>query len=166
MIFKLRTLPELPDVSFFGQKIEWVLDFKYLGVTITNNMSFSKHINNIMNKVSQITGTFLSLKNIVPINILIKLYYALVYPHLNANVIIWGSAPASHIYPLRVRLNNLLRLILGVAWEDNRTSRSASEIFKVLSFLNVSSIFKLNFLKFFKLILDGNLPVFYNLLMA
>ena len=80
MIFKSRTLPELPDVSFFGQKIEWVLDFKYLGVTITNNMSFSKHINNITNKVSQITGTFLSLKNIVPINICIKLYYALVYP--------------------------------------------------------------------------------------
>ena len=52
-------------------------------------MSFSKHINNIMNKVSQITGTFLSLKNVVPINILIKLYYALVYPHLNANVTIW-----------------------------------------------------------------------------
>ena len=134
IIFKSRTLPELPDVSFFGQKIEWVLDFKYLGVTITNNMSFSKHINNITNKVSQITGTFLSLKNIVPINILIKLYYALVYPHLNANIIIWGSAPASHIYPLRVRLNNLLRLILGVTWEDNRPSRSTSEIFKVLSF--------------------------------
>ena len=73
MIFKSRTLPELPDLSFFGQKIEWVLDFKYLGVTITNNMSFSKHINNTTNKVSQITGTFLSLKNIVPINILIKL---------------------------------------------------------------------------------------------
>ena len=93
MIFKSHrpTLPELPDVSFFGQKIEWVLDFKYLGVTITNNMSFSKHINNITNKVSQITGTFLSLKNIVPINILIKLYYALVYPHLNANVIIWAQ---------------------------------------------------------------------------
>ena len=97
-------------------------------------MSFSKHINNITNKVSQITGTFLSLRNIVPINILIKLYYALVYPHLNANVIIWGSAPASHIYPLRVRMNNLLRLILGVTWEDNRPSRSPSEIFKVLSF--------------------------------
>ena len=40
MLFKSRTLPELPDVSFFGQKIEWVLDFKYLGFTITNNMSF------------------------------------------------------------------------------------------------------------------------------
>ena len=106
MLFKSRTLPELPDVSFFGQKIEWVLDFKYLGVTITNNMSFSKHINDITNKISQITGTFLSLKNIVPINILIELYYALVYPHLKANVITWGLAPASHIYPLRVRLNN------------------------------------------------------------
>ena len=146
MIFKSRTLPIF---CFFGQKIEWVLDFKYLGVIITNNVSFSKHINNITNKVSQITGTFLSLKNIVPINILVKLYYDLVYPHLNANVIIWGSAPASHIYPLRVRLNNLLRLILGVTWEDNRPSRSTSEMFKVLSFLNISSIFKLNLFKFF-----------------
>ena len=108
----------------------------------------------------------MSLKNVVPINILIKLYYALVYPHLNANVIIWGSAPACHIYPLRVRLNNLPRLILGVTWEDNRPSRSTSEIFKVLSFLNISSIFKLNLFKFLKLILDGNLPVLYNLLMA
>ena len=62
MIFKSLTLPELPDVSFFGQKIECVLDFEYLGVTITNNMSFSIHINNITNKVSQITGTFLSPK--------------------------------------------------------------------------------------------------------
>ena len=43
MLFNSRTHPELPDVSFFGQKIEWVLDFKYLGVTITNNMSFSKN---------------------------------------------------------------------------------------------------------------------------
>ena len=58
MIFKSRTLPELPDVSFFGQKIEWVLDFRYLGVTITNNMSFSKPINNITNKLSQITDIF------------------------------------------------------------------------------------------------------------
>ena len=51
-------------------------------------------------------------------------------------------------------------------WEDSRPSRSTSEIFKVLLSLNISSIFKLNLFKFLKLILDGNLPVFYNLLMA
>ena len=53
-------------LAFLGQKIEWVLDFKYLGVTITNNMSFSKHINNITNKVSQITGTIFEPKKYCP----------------------------------------------------------------------------------------------------
>ena len=37
---------------------------------------------------------------------------------------------------------------------------------KFLSFLNISSIFKFNLFKFLKSILDGNLPVFYNLLMG
>ena len=166
MIFKTRALPEIPDINFFGRNIDWVSDFKYLGVTLTNNMSFAAHINGLTNKVSQVTGAFVGLKDIVPRHILIKLYYALVYPHISANIIIWGTAPDSHIRPLRVRINNLLRLILGVTWEENRPSISTSHCFKILSLLNIPSIFKLNLFKFLKLVLDGNLPVFYNLLMA
>ena len=52
--------------------------------------------------MSQVTGTFVSLRSIVPQHILIKLYYALVYPHLNRNIIVWGAAPLSHLRCLRV----------------------------------------------------------------
>ena len=80
MFFKSRPVPVLPDISFYGQFIEWVSEFKYLGVTITSSMSFAVHINNVSSKVSQVTGTFLNLRYIVPLRILKQLYYALVYP--------------------------------------------------------------------------------------
>ena len=59
MAFKSRSLPELPNINFYGEAIEWVTEFKYLGITLTGTMSFSKHIYNISNKVSQVTGTLL-----------------------------------------------------------------------------------------------------------
>ena len=166
MVFKSRFLPSFPDISFYGVNIEWVTEYKYLGIILTNTMNYSKHINVVANKISQITGTFTNLRNLVPLYVLKKLYYALVYPHLNLNIIVWGSAPVSHVKPLRVRLNNLLRTMLGVTWNGWVPSRSTSEIFNLLTFLNVFSIFKLNLFKFLKNILDGNLPDFYDLLLA
>ena len=70
MIFKSRPVPVLPDIGFYGQFIEWVSEFKYLGVTITSSMSFAMHINNVKSKISQVTGTFLNLRYIVPLSIL------------------------------------------------------------------------------------------------
>ena len=166
MVFKSRSLPPLPDIIFYLEAIEWVTDFKYLGITLTSTMNFSKHINNISNKVSQVTGTILNLRTFVPLNILIKLYYALVYPHLNASIIVWGSAPESHLRPLQVRLNSLLRTILGVTWDGGRPSMNTTEIFNILSLLKLSNIFKLDLFTFLRLVLDGKLPVFGELLMA
>ena len=100
MAFKSHSLPELPKINSYGEAIEWVTEFKYLGITLTGTMSFSKHINNISNKVSQVMGTLLNLLNFVPQWVLIRLYYALVYPHLNARITVWGSAPLSHLKTL------------------------------------------------------------------
>ena len=79
---------------------------------------------------------------------MIRLYYALVYPHLNASITVWGLALLSHLKPLRTRINYLLRIILGVRWDGGRPSVGTSEIFDVLSLLKLSSIFKLNLFKF------------------
>ena len=129
-------------------------------------MSFSRHINNSATKVSQITDTFTNLRNIVPLYVLKKLYFAMVYPHLMAGIIVWGASPISHLRPLRVRINNLLRTMLGVTWDGRVPSRTTSEIFYFLSLLNLPNIFKLNLFKFLKQILDADLPIFYDLLMT
>ena len=166
MMFKSRPTYELPSLSFGGEEIEWVTAFKYLGITITNNLNFSKHIENISLNVSRMTGTFTCLRTVVPRSVLMKLYYALIYPHLNNHVVVWGSAPPSHLRTLTVRINNLLRIILGVSWENGRPSRSNNELYKELSVLKLENIFKFNLYKLLRLLLDGRLPEFWELLLG
>ena len=166
MMFKSRPVIDLPSLYFGGEEIEWVTEFKYLGITITNNMNFSNHINKVTTKISQITGTFTCLRSIVPRNILIKLYYALVFPHLSGHIIVWGSAPPSHLRCLTIRINNLLRTILGVTWDNGRPQMSTAQMFRELRILNLANIYKLNLYKFLRLLLDGELPEFWDLLLA
>ena len=166
LMFRSRPVIELPSLSFGGEEIEWVTEFKYLGITITNNMSFSKHVNNVTTKISQITGTFTCLRTIVPRNILIKLYYALVFPHLSGHIVVWGSAPPSHLRSLIVRINNLLRTILGVTWVNGRPSMATNDMFKELGMLQLHNIFKINLYKLLRLLVDGKLPEFWDLLLA
>ena len=166
MMFKSCPTAELPSFSFGGEEIEWVDEYKYLGITITNNLNFSKHINNISLKISSLTGTFTCLRTIVPKSILMKLYYALVFPHLSNHIIVWGSSPPSHLKSLIVRVNNLLRTILGVTWQNYRPAVNNDELYKSLKLLKLSSIFKLHLYKMLRLLLDGELPEFWQLLMA
>ena len=166
MMFRSRVTPDLPSFSFAGSEIEWVTEYKYLGLTVTNNLNYSSHINDISLKISRITGTFTCLRTIVPRNVLIKLYYALVFPHLSNNITVWGSSPNSHLRSLIVRINNILRTILGVTWENNRPTISNAELYKELNILNLNSIYKLNLYKLLRLLMDGNLPEFWQLLLA
>ena len=88
------------------------------------------------------------------------------FPHLSNHVIVWGSAPPSHLKVLTVRVNNILRTILGVTWENNRPTVSNNELYMNLKFLTLNSIFKLNLYKLLRLLLDGDLPEFWQLLLG
>ena len=144
MMCKSRPVQELPRLSFAGEDIEWVSEFKYLGITLTNNMSYCKHIDNVSLKVSRMPGTFTCLRTFVPRSILLKLFHALVYPHLTNHVVVWGSSPPSHLIKLTVRINNLLRTILGVAWANGRPLMHNKVLYRQLGLLNFDSIFKFN----------------------
>ena len=166
LMFRSRQTAELPSFSFGGEEIEWVNEHKYLGITLTNNLNFSKHIDSISIKVSRMTGTFTCLRTIVPKTILLKLYYALVLPHLSNHIIVWGSSPPSHLKTLIVRVNNILRTIMGVRWENYRPVVNNHDLYEQLGILKLNSIFKLHLYKMLRLLLDGELPEFWHLLMA
>ena len=161
MMFSSRLTQNLPEIQFDSKIIEWVTEFKYLGLIITNKLSFSKHINKVSLNVSRLTGIFKNLRSFIPLNVLFKLYYALVYPHLINHIIIWGSSPPSHLRILSVRLNNLLRLILGVRWIDGRPNMHTVDMYNSNNLLNLENIFNLHLFKLLKQLLDGNLPDMY-----
>ena len=165
MVFNSRIVQDLPDFSFAGSVIEWVGEYIYLGLTLTSNLLFARHISNISLNISRLSGTLSGLVNCVPVSILLKLYYSLAYPHLISYIIVWGASPVAHLQTLNVRVNNLLRLILRIPWENGRSIVSNKDFYQLLGVLNVDSIFKYNLFKFLRQLLDGMFPNFYDVLL-
>ena len=165
MIFNSRSIHNLPDFVFSGDVIEWVNEFKYLGLTLTNTLSYGKHINNVSLNISRITGAFVGIKDFVPLNILVKLFNALALPHLMHHIIIWGSAPAYQMDRLSVRINNLLRLILNVQWVNGRPLMGTDELYGTLGILKLNSLYKFCIFKFLRHLMDGRSPELFDILL-
>ena len=70
--------------------IERVTYFKFIGVIIDSNLTWSHHINHISNKLSSICGVLSRLKHYVPVLILKIIYNSLFLSHLNYGITAWG----------------------------------------------------------------------------
>ena len=165
MFFSSCPSPNLPDFPFAGEAIEWVKEFKYLGLTMTNTVSYAKHINNVALNISRITGTLVGVRELLPTHVLLKLYSALALPYLNNHLIIWGSAPASHLARLNTRINNLLRMILGVQWVDGIPQLGTSAMYNRVEQLKLNSLYTYHLFKFLRQLLCGKYPELYDLLL-
>ena len=80
--------PPVPKIN--NTNIEKVEQFKFLGLTLDSNLNWKKHSDNITNKWSQIIGILNRLEQILPQNIKIMLYNALLLPHINYCLVTWG----------------------------------------------------------------------------
>ena len=165
MMFSPKVYGRLPDFMFDGVAIEWVRDFKYLGLTLTSNLGFGHHISNICTQISQYTGIFHFLNKSLPQNILKLLYNSFVLPHLIMHIEIWGAAPNSHLDKVQIKQNKLLRAILGVKIIDYIPEVPTADMYKLTNILNVRNIFKFYMFKFLANVLQGRMPYFYNTLL-
>ena len=64
----------------------------FLGVMINKSLRFDMHESVLCMKLSKTAGIFNRLKNILPTDILIKLYYSLVYPYFLYCNSVWSSS--------------------------------------------------------------------------
>ena len=89
----------LPNINFTllidGSKIEQVDSTKFLGVIIDAKLNWKKHTNYIASKISSGLGILSRIKLVVPRNVLLMLYYTMIYPYLTYCAIVWGSANSS-----------------------------------------------------------------------
>ena len=165
MFFNSRPKPQLDVIRFGNEVIEWVEEFKYLGLILNSKMSFSSHINVICTRVSQYIGVFYNLNKILPKEVLILLYYAFILPHLTLHIVIWGGAPEVYINKLKVKQNKLLRAILGVETVNGIPQERTVNMYNNLGVLTVNNLFRFYLFKFLNLLMKGMLPYFYDLLL-
>ena len=73
---------EHPNLLFNGSTVTRVSEHKHLGLTITPNLSFEKHLYDKMNKAKKNIGSKKSLNKYLPLKTLDQMYRSLVRPHL------------------------------------------------------------------------------------
>ena len=99
------------DILMGGLPIERVNEFTYLGLLIDSKLTFSNHILNLSKKVNKANGSLYFLKFKLPECLLMKLFHALVYPHMHLHILAWGGATQAALNPLVVSVNKTLRNI-------------------------------------------------------
>ena len=81
---------DAPIHSINNVTIDRVKSFHFLGSSLDENMMWKSHTDKIKSKISKLTGIINRLKNVMPLNIEITLYNALILPYINYNLNIWG----------------------------------------------------------------------------
>lgn len=70
---------------------ERVKSFKYLGVIVNENMTWSEHIENIRSKVTQRLGILKRIKHLLPMDIRIIYVNTMVLPIMEYACLVWGD---------------------------------------------------------------------------
>lgn len=126
-----------PPITIDDISIDRVTEFKFLGITIDDKLKWKRHIDNIISKISVISGILFRIREFVNENCLRQIYLSLVYPHLHYCSAIWGGAYYIYIDSLLISQKKLLRIMFS-------RSRYAhtKELFSKSKLLSVPEIIK------------------------
>ena len=120
--------------------IERVQSFNFLGITLSENMSWTNHVLSIKKKISKVVGILYRLRNTFPLDVLKTLYKSLVLSYINYGLLLWGI----EVKKLESIQKRAIRLITG----SNYVAHT-EPLFIQLCVLKVQDIFKLRLLKFY-----------------
>ena len=141
-----------------NQVIEQVDSYKYLGVTIDQNISFNIHVENIINKISRSLGILKRSSPFLALASRKTLYNTLVLPDFDYCCTLWDVCSDTNISRLQQLQNRGMRIVLGC---HHRTH--VSDMLSTLKWLNVRQRFHLLKCTMMYNIVKGNTPT-YNLL--
>jgi len=98
MVVSRKRYPSVPvSLMLGGTEMEKVDCFKYLGLLLCSDMSFSKHIESICSKARKITGLLYRRFSSANSDTLLQLYLTLVRPHLEYASPVWNPSTRKQI---------------------------------------------------------------------
>ena len=120
-IITLCNIPDDINLYIDNSPLEKSGSFKFLGVIIDSKLTFHDHVNYVISKLSKSRGIFYKL-NYLPENVLLSLYYSLVYPYLNYCIEAWGSCCVSTMESLFLLQKKFIRVICGIGYYDSTST--------------------------------------------
>ena len=106
------------NITINGKVLECKQSTKYLGVIIDSNLSW-KHIHKISKKVARGIGILSKVRHYLNINILIQLYYSLIYPYLTYGLVVWANTYMTTLQPITVLQKRAIRTITFSKFDEH-----------------------------------------------
>jgi hypothetical protein len=145
------------NLSIPGRYLEKVDHIKYLGVFIDSHLSWKYQISHIAKKIRRGIGILSKVRYLVNTNILVKLYYAIIYPFFLYALIIWGNTYPTTLKPLVVLQKKAICIITFSPFDEH-----SSPIFKRLRLTKLSDLITLLMTTFMYKFHNCLLPLNFN----
>ena len=126
-------MPTPAEISIDGNKIDEVLETKFLGVTIDSRLTWLPHIDNLHKKLKSVTGILNRIKNEIPSENYKALYHALFESHLSYCLTVFGGVGSTHLEKVFRTQKHAIRLLFGdheAYLEKSKTCARAREFGK------------------------------------
>jgi hypothetical protein len=107
-----RDPPVHPSVSLDGTTVKRVPHHKHLGLTLSKDLSWNKHITEVTDKATRRLGILRKLKYKIDRLSLERIYLAFIRPLLEYGDVIWDS-PLEILNPLEAIQRNAARIVVG-----------------------------------------------------
>ena len=148
--------PNEKDLKINNITIYKVTDFKFLGLIISSNLKWNKHIDHISIEVSKVIGIMFHIKYIVLCDVLQTLYNSLIMPHFHYCLLAWGST-IKNGHKLHLLQKKAVRII-----NNSHYIAHTDPIFKKLHMVKVTDMFRIAIWKFYHKLRNNLLPPYFN----
>ena len=141
MIFrnpKILTVNRPYSLEINNEAIEYVTEFNFLGIVLDEFLSWQPHVKMISTKISRTLGVIKRVRHFLPFKGLKCLYNALIVPHLNYGLKLWGT----NLKAISLLQKKAIRVITSSKFFAHTTP-----LFKKYKILKLEDIYKLQCLK-------------------
>ena len=155
MQFRTSNRQILPSITMKinGIDISKVEHFKFLGVTISETLSWNKHINNKCDSIAKVISIMSRLKHDLPLEVLKTIYHSLIAPHITYGLIAWGASCASHTDRMRKLQKKALRIIYNCQYNSH-----TDKLFYKSNILPLHENYRMKCLSMYHKAKNNNLP--------
>ena len=116
--------------------IKQVQSLKYLGVYLDSNLNWKSQIQYLSKKIKRSIRVLSKIRYYVNINILIQLYYSLIYPFLTYAITIWGNTYESTLKQILILQKKAIRIITFSDFKEHTLP-----LFRELKILRLTDLF-------------------------
>ena len=88
-----------------------VREFKFLGVILDDNLTWTSHIKYVCSKVSKLIGILVRARKILHRKPLCSLYQTLIKPYFSYSILLWGNSFKTHLQKLIILQKKIVRII-------------------------------------------------------